>query len=89
MQTFSQSTLPQAGGCGLERDRSRRHSGVQPRTPEGGDGSKIPQAHPRRAWALRPFVLIYNLPVILFGAFVRPPAQGAGCGSHWPLCNGR
>lgn len=36
------------------------------------------------AWA----VLAYNLGVILWGAFVRASGSGAGCGSHWPLCNG-
>jgi heme A synthase len=34
------------------------------------------------------FVLIYNLAVILWGAFVRATGSGAGCGRHWPLCNG-
>ena len=34
------------------------------------------------------FVLAYNLFVILWGAFVRATGAGAGCGSHWPLCNG-
>ncbi len=33
-------------------------------------------------------VLLYNLGVILWGAFVRASGSGAGCGSHWPLCNG-
>ncbi len=37
------------------------------------------------AWA----VLGYNLFVILWGAFVRATGSGAGCGSHWPLCNGQ
>src|ERR1700743_1506802 len=32
--------------------------------------------------------LVYLLLVILFGAFVRASGSGAGCGSHWPLCNG-
>ncbi|HYN87929.1 MAG TPA: COX15/CtaA family protein [Ardenticatenaceae bacterium] len=36
------------------------------------------------AWA----VLVYNLGVILWGAYVRATGSGAGCGSHWPLCNG-
>jgi heme A synthase len=36
------------------------------------------------AWS----VLGYNLLVILWGAFVRASGSGAGCGSHWPLCNG-
>lgn len=35
------------------------------------------------------FVLIYNLAVILWGAFVRATGSGAGCGRHWPLCNGQ
>ena len=38
----------------------------------------------RFAWA----VLIYNVAVILWGAYVRATGSGAGCGSHWPLCNG-
>ncbi len=36
------------------------------------------------AWA----VLAYNLLVVLWGAYVRASGSGAGCGSHWPLCNG-
>jgi heme A synthase len=38
----------------------------------------------RFAWG----VLAYNLAVILWGAYVRATGSGAGCGSHWPLCNG-
>jgi cytochrome c oxidase assembly protein subunit 15 len=38
----------------------------------------------RYAW----FVLAYNIAVILWGAFVRATGSGAGCGEHWPLCNG-
>ena len=33
-------------------------------------------------------VLIYNLGVIAWGAYVRATGSGAGCGAHWPLCNG-
>ena len=33
-------------------------------------------------------VLGYNLVVILWGAYVRASGSGAGCGRHWPLCNG-
>ena len=32
--------------------------------------------------------LIYAIFVICWGAFVRATGSGAGCGSHWPLCNG-
>ncbi len=37
------------------------------------------------AWAN----LGYNLLVILWGAFVRATGSGAGCGDHWPLCDGQ
>ena len=33
-------------------------------------------------------MLAYNLAVVLWGAFVRATGSGAGCGNHWPLCNG-
>lgn len=39
---------------------------------------------PRFAW----LVLVYNVAVILEGAVVRATSSGAGCGDHWPLCNG-
>ena len=39
----------------------------------------------RTAWA----VLVYNLAVILWGAYVRASGSGAACGDHWPLCDGR
>ena len=44
----------------------------------------IPKSFTRYAWA----VLAYNLGVVLWGAFVRATGSGAGCGNHWPLCNG-
>jgi len=34
-------------------------------------------------------VLVYNLGVILWGAYVRATGSGAGCGRHWPLCDGK
>lgn len=34
------------------------------------------------------FVLLFTVGVILWGAFVRATGSGAGCGSHWPSCNG-
>lgn len=33
-------------------------------------------------------IVVYLLFVILFGAWVRITHSGAGCGSHWPTCNG-
>ena len=38
----------------------------------------------RFAWG----VLVYFIAVILWGAVVRATGSGAGCGDHWPLCNG-
>src|SRR5688572_10806452 len=38
----------------------------------------------RFAWG----VLAYNVAVIAWGAYVRATGSGAGCGNHWPLCNG-
>ena len=38
----------------------------------------------RYAWS----VLAFNIAVVLWGAFVRATGAGAGCGKHWPLCNG-
>ena len=32
--------------------------------------------------------LAYLIGVILLGAWVRISGSGAGCGSHWPMCNG-
>ena len=33
--------------------------------------------------------LLFVIVVILWGAYVRASGSGAGCGSHWPLCNGQ
>ena len=38
----------------------------------------------RFAW----IVVAWNLVVIGWGAYVRATGSGAGCGQHWPLCNG-
>lgn len=45
----------------------------------------ISRALVRYAW----FVVAYNILVILWGALVRATGSGAGCGNHWPLCNGQ
>lgn len=43
-----------------------------------------PRNYTRLAWT----TLAACLGVILWGAYVRATGSGAGCGSHWPLCNG-
>jgi cytochrome c oxidase assembly protein subunit 15 len=46
---------------------------------------RLPSLALRRfAWA----VLAYFIAVILWGGLVRATGSGAGCGDHWPLCNG-
>ena len=47
-------------------------------------GSSQQEAFRRFAWG----VLAYNILVVLWGGYVRASGSGAGCGSHWPLCNG-
>lgn len=39
----------------------------------------------RYAWG----VLAFNLLVIVWGAVVSATGSGAGCGEHWPTCNGQ
>ncbi|HZJ53573.1 MAG TPA: COX15/CtaA family protein [Myxococcaceae bacterium] len=39
----------------------------------------------RATWGLVAFLL----GVVLWGAFVRATGSGAGCGAHWPVCNGQ
>jgi heme a synthase len=41
-------------------------------------------AYIRFAWS----TLAVTVAVIVWGAVVRATGSGAGCGSHWPLCNG-
>jgi heme A synthase len=38
----------------------------------------------RYAWT----VVVVCVAVVLWGAYVRATGSGAGCGEHWPLCNG-
>ena len=38
----------------------------------------------RFAWGL----LGYEILVVAWGAYVRATGSGAGCGRHWPMCNG-
>jgi cytochrome c oxidase assembly protein subunit 15 len=49
------------------------------------DTKHLPSPALRRfAWG----VLVYFIAVILWGTLVRATGSGAGCGNHWPLCNG-
>jgi heme a synthase len=46
--------------------------------------AQSPRSLRRFAWG----VLAYNVAVIVWGSAVRATGSGAGCGDHWPLCNG-
>ncbi|MBV9302317.1 MAG: COX15/CtaA family protein [Acidobacteriaceae bacterium] len=48
---------------------------------------ELSSAH-RRFSLLAWGVLAYNIPVILWGAYVRATFSGNGCGAHWPFCSG-
>jgi len=49
------------------------------------NAQRLPSPALRRfAWG----VLVYFIAVILWGSLVRATGAGAGCGNHWPLCNG-
>jgi cytochrome c oxidase assembly protein subunit 15 len=53
--------------------------------PAAASVQPLPSPALRRfAWA----VLAYFIAVILWGTLVRATGSGAGCGNHWPLCNG-
>ncbi len=47
-----------------------------------------PLPKPQGLVALAWVTLLWNVLVALFGAYVRATGSGAGCGSHWPTCNG-
>jgi len=66
-------------------DGPGRAPGTAPLNETGAGGSGASTTPFRRfAWG----IVGYNLLVIGWGAFVRATGSGAGCGSHWPLCNG-
>ncbi len=58
----------------------KTEAGTSPAPVSGRRGNSFA----RYAWG----VLAYNVGVVLWGAYVRATGSGAGCGNHWPLCNG-
>ena len=58
---------------------------VQAAVVAGGECAAVSVWLRRFAWA----VVVYNVLVIVWGAVVRATGSGAGCGDHWPLCNGQ
>ncbi len=52
--------------------------------PLDGASADPSRSFERLAW----ITLAFTVAVILFGAYVRISGSGAGCGQHWPTCNG-
>lgn len=57
-------------------------------TAEGAALARPVRTSPERFAAFAWGVLAFNIAVVLWGAYVRATGSGAGCGGHWPLCNG-
>jgi heme A synthase len=57
--------------------------------PVGVTNTTVPGHSLRRFARFVWTVLAFNIAVIVEGAFVRATGSGAGCGNHWPLCNGQ
>ena len=56
-----------------------------PSATASSTAAQLPSLALRRfAW----LVVAYFIAVILWGTVVRATGSGAGCGDHWPLCNG-
>jgi cytochrome c oxidase assembly protein subunit 15 len=51
--------------------------------------SPSPATHNRQLVRFAWIVVFFNVLVTLWGALVRSSGSGAGCGNHWPLCNGQ
>ena len=49
----------------------------------------MPSSSDARRYALYAWATVaVTLLVIVWGGFVRASGSGAGCGEHWPTCNG-
>ncbi len=56
--------------------------------PKPTKPSTTSQPANKKYQSLAMFNMMFTLFVIVWGAFVRASHSGAGCGAHWPLCNG-
>ncbi len=70
-------------GVGRRVARSRL-VGISRRNVFNGSMDVVGSRYAKLAWG----TLSFNLLVILWGGLVRATGSGAGCGGHWPLCNG-
>lgn len=79
----------QALACGAGGRVSSR-SPIHPGRTRNARSVTIPDAAPSRRFARYAWgVLALNVAVVLWGAYVRASGSGAGCGRHWPRCDGQ
>jgi cytochrome c oxidase assembly protein subunit 15 len=64
------------------------HACALGRSGDAPPGNHVSHHGSRRLARLAWIVVAWNLVVIGWGAYVRATGSGAGCGQHWPLCNG-
>ncbi len=68
-----------------DQSLNRRVERIGTKLPRVGSRSSITErALAPYAWGVLGFMVL----VVLWGAIVRTTGSGAGCGNHWPLCNG-
>ncbi|MEO7030175.1 MAG: COX15/CtaA family protein [Acidobacteriaceae bacterium] len=68
-----------------DQSTSRRAERIETKSPRVGVRASITErALAPYAWGVLGFMVL----VVLWGAIVRTTGSGAGCGNHWPLCNG-
>jgi heme a synthase len=66
------------------RTNARADAGFEWAALKGSAASALRRWFAPFAW----FTLAVTVAVIAWGAYVRATGSGAGCGSHWPTCNG-
>ena len=67
--------------------KSRKNPDL-PRKSGDGEGDEGRVTQPAGVEGVALLTLGYTVLVVLFGAWVRISGSGAGCGQHWPTCNG-
>jgi heme A synthase len=67
--------------------KSRKNPDL-PRKSGAGEGDEGRATQPAGVARVALLTLGYTVLVVLFGAWVRISGSGAGCGQHWPTCNG-
>src|SRR5690606_37263927 len=80
--------FPESGNLGQDRLREGPNDDVRFHVSSFRFQVLAMLRSPKSCRTLALATLAYTLAVILWGAWVRITGSGAGCGAHWPLCNG-